>query len=267
MKYPKEYLDEIKLRLKVSTVVSKVVSLKKRGKEYVGLSPFKNEKTPSFTVNDEKEFYHCFATAEHGNIFDFVMKTQNLRFGEAVKHLANLAGMQPYIFSKQDEEREKKWEIYSSIFSQYVDFYHEELLKNETYSFVRDYLKNRSLNKDQVKKFKIGYVEKNPNFFDKLKNNFNIEDILETGLFYLDDKKKIYVERFRGRLIFPIFDVKKNTIGFGARALFNSKAKYINSPNSTIFQKSQILISPLGLNFTQNRCKYFYRVICNRDWC
>ena len=111
MKYPKEYLDEIKLRLKVSTVVSKIVSLKKRGKEYVGLSPFKNEKTPSFTVNDEKEFYHCFATAEHGNIFDFVMKTQNLRFGEAVKHLANLAGMQPYIFSKQDEEREKKWEI------------------------------------------------------------------------------------------------------------------------------------------------------------
>ena len=105
--YPKEYLDEIKKRLKVSTVVSKTVSLKKRGKEYVGLSPFKNEKTPSFTVNDEKEFYHCFATSEHGNIFDFVMKTQNLRFGEAVKFLANLAGMQPYMFTKQDIEREK----------------------------------------------------------------------------------------------------------------------------------------------------------------
>ena len=99
MKYPKEYLDEIKTRLKVSTVVSKYVSLKKRGKEYVGLSPFKNEKTPSFTVNDEKEFYHCFATSEHGNIFDFVMKTQNFKFGEAVKHLSQLAGMQPYIFS------------------------------------------------------------------------------------------------------------------------------------------------------------------------
>ena len=91
MKYPKEYLDEIKTRLKVSTVVSKSVALKKRGKEYVGLSPFKTEKTPSFTVNDEKEFYHCFATSEHGNIFDFVMKTQNLKFGEVVKHLAQLA--------------------------------------------------------------------------------------------------------------------------------------------------------------------------------
>ena len=143
MKYPKEYLEEIKTRLKVSTVVSKYVSLKKRGKEYVGLSPFKKEKTPSFTVNDEKEFYHCFATSEHGNIFDFVMKTQNFKFGEAVKHLANLAGMLPYIFSKQDEEREKKWKIYLSFFLEYVDFYHNQLLKNEKYSKARDYLKNR----------------------------------------------------------------------------------------------------------------------------
>ena len=112
----------------------------------MGLSPFKNEKTPSFTVNDEKEFYHCFATSEHGNIFDFVMKTQNFKFGEAVKYLANLAGMRPYMFSKQDQEIENKWKEYSSIFNQYVDFYHNELLKNESYSFVRDYLKNRSLN-------------------------------------------------------------------------------------------------------------------------
>ena len=161
MKYPKEYLDEIKNRLKVSTVVSKTVSLKKRGKEFVGLSPFKNEKTPSFTVNDEKEFYHCFATSEHGNIFDFVMKTQNLKFGEAVKYLARLAGMQPYMFSKQDEEREKKWNEYKSIFSNYVDFYHNELLKNENYSIARDYLKKRLLGKDEVKKFKIGYIKKN----------------------------------------------------------------------------------------------------------
>ena len=102
MKYPKEYLDEIKTRLKVSTVVSRVVSLKKRGKEFVGLSPFKNEKTPSFTVNDEKQFYHCFATSEHGNIFDFVMTTQNLKFGESVKYLASLAGMQHFLFSNGD---------------------------------------------------------------------------------------------------------------------------------------------------------------------
>ena len=116
-------------------------------------------------MNDEKEFYHCFATSEHGNIFDFVMKTQNLRFGEAVKYLANIAGMQPYMFTKQDEEREKKWKEYLSIYSKYVDFYHDQLLKNEKNSSARNYLKTRSLTKEEVKKFKIGYIEKNPNFF------------------------------------------------------------------------------------------------------
>ena len=157
------------------------------------------------------------------------MKTQNLRFGEAVKHLANLAGMQPYIFSKQDEEREKKWKIYSSIFSQYVNFYHEELLKNDSYSFVRDYLKKRSLDKDQVKKFKIGYINKNPNFFDKLKINFSTEDLLETGIFYFDEKKNIYLERFRGR-IFPINNISGQPITIGGRIIEKISdflAKYI----------------------------------------
>ncbi len=243
MKYPKEYLEEIKTRLKVSTVVSKYVSLKKRGKEYVGLSPFKNEKTPSFTVNDEKEFYHCFATSEHGNIFDFVMKTQNFKFGEAVKHLANLAGMQPYIFSKQDEEKEKNWKIYSSIFVEYVDFYHNQLLKNEKYSKARYYLKNRSLDKDQVKKFKIGFVEKNPSLFKKLKNNYQIDDLLETGLFYLDEKKNIYVERFRGRLIFPINNISGQPIALGGRIIEKSDflAKYVNSPETLFFKKGSNL--------------------------
>ncbi len=243
MKYPKEYLEEIKTRLKVSTVVSKYVSLKKRGKEYVGLSPFKNEKTPSFTVNDEKEFYHCFATSEHGNIFDFVMKTQNFKFGEAVKHLANLAGMQPYIFSKQDEEREKKWKIYSSIFLEYVDFYHNQLLKNEKYSKARDYLKNRSLDKDQVKKFKIGFIEKNPNLFEELKKKYQINDLLETGLFYLDEKKNIYVERFRGRLIFPINNISGQPIALGGRIIEKSDflAKYVNSPETLFFKKGSNL--------------------------
>ena len=243
MKYPKDYLDEIKTRLKVSTVVSKFVSLKKRGKEFVGLSPFKNEKTPSFTVNDEKEFYHCFATTEHGNIFDFVMKTQNLRFGEAVKYLANLAGMQPYMFTKQDEEREKKWKEYCSIFSQYVEFYHDELIKNETHNNARNYLKERNINKDQVKKFKIGYIEKNPNFFEKLRNDFSEEVLISTGLFYFDEKKKIYVERFKGRLVFPINNISGQPIALGGRIIEKSDylAKYINSPETPFFKKGSNL--------------------------
>ena len=243
MKYPKEYLDEIKTRLKVSTVVSKSVVLKKRGKEYVGLSPFKNEKTPSFTVNDEKEFYHCFATSEHGNIFDFVMKTQNLKFGEAVKHLAQLAGMQPYMFSKQDEEREKKWKEYLSIYSQYVNYYHNELLKNDACSNARDYLKNRSLGKEEVKKFKIGYIEKNPNFFDKLKDQFSEQTLVDSGLFYLDEKKKVFIERFRGRLIFPINNISGQPIALGGRIIeqLDYLAKYINSPETMFFKKGSNL--------------------------
>ncbi len=243
MKYPKEYLDEIKTRLKVSTVISKFVSLKKRGKEFVGLSPFKNEKTPSFTVNDEKEFYHCFATSEHGNIFDFLMKTQNLRFGEAVKYLANMAGMQPYMFTKQDEEREKRWREYCLIFNQYVEFYHDELLRNETHDNARKYLKERNINKDQVKKFRIGYINKNPNYFEKLTNDFNEEVLIGTGLFYYDEKKKIYIERFKGRLIFPINNISGQPIALGGRIIEKSDylAKYINSPETFFFKKGSNL--------------------------
>jgi len=262
MKYPKEYLNEIKTRLKVSTVVAKSVALKKRGKEFVGLSPFKNEKTPSFTVNDEKEFYHCFATSEHGNIFDFIMKTQNLRFGEAVKHLANLAGMQPYLFSKQDEEREKKWKEYGLIFDKYTSFYHEELLKNENLTIVRDYLKGRSIGKDQVKKFKIGYIEKNPNFYEKLKDEFSEQTLLDTGLFYLDEKKKIYVERFRGRLIFPINNISNQTIALGGRIIEKSDylAKYINSPETNFFKKGSNLYNLDFARKLSNKLDHIYLV-------
>ena len=262
MKYPKEYLDEIKARLKVSTVVSKFVDLKKRGKEYVGLSPFKNEKTPSFTVNDEKEFYHCFATSEHGNIFDFIMKTQNLKFGESVKHLAQLAGMQPYMFSKKDEEREKKWKEYLLIYSQYVDFYHNELLKNETYSNARDYLKNRSLGKEEVKKFKIGYIEKNPKFFEKLKSEYSEQILVESGLFYLDEKKKTYMERFRGRLIFPINNISGQPIALGGRIIekLDYLAKYINSPETNFFKKGSNLYNLDLARKLSNKLDHIYLV-------
>ena len=262
MKYPKEYLDEIKSRLKVSTVVSKTVDLKKRGKEFVGLSPFKNEKTPSFTVNDEKEFYHCFATSEHGNIFDFVMKTQNLKFGEAVRYLANVAGMQPYMFSKQDEEREKKWKEYSMIYSRYVDYYHNELLKNETYSNARDYLKNRSLGKEIVKKFKIGFVDYNSTFIEKFKDEFKENALLETGLFYIDDKKNKLVERFRNRIIFPINNLSGQPIALGGRIIEKKDylAKYINSPETNFFKKGSNLYNLDTARKLSNKSENIYLV-------
>ena len=243
MKYPKEYLDEIKTRLKVSTVVSKTVKLKKRGKEFVGLSPFKTEKTPSFTVNDEKEFYHCFSTSEHGNIFDFVMKTQNLRFGEAVKMLSNLAGMQPYTFSKQDEEIEKKWKLYKSIYKNFAEFYINELFKNEKSIKAKNYLKERGLSGTEVKNFNLGFVTEDLNYYEKLTKDFDEEIIKETGLFYFDEKRKKYISRFRNRIIFPINNISGNIIGFGGRIIDDNKnlAKYINSPETPFFKKGSNL--------------------------
>ena len=132
MKYPKEYLDEIKLRLKVSQIVGKTVKLKRRGKEFIGLSPFTSEKTPSFTVSDEKGFYHCFSSGEHGNIFDFIMKTQSLKFGEAVRQLASEAGMQQYRFTNFDLEKEKRYQTYKSILKDYSEYHHKLILGKET---------------------------------------------------------------------------------------------------------------------------------------
>ncbi len=239
MKYPKEYLDEIKTRLKVSTVVSKTVKLKKRGKEFVGLSPFKTEKTPSFTVNDEKEFYHCFSTSEHGNIFDFVMKTQSLKFGEAVKMLSSLAGMQPYTFSKQDEERESKWKLYKSICRNFSDFYKNELFKNENSIKAKNYLKERGLSGIDVKNFNLGFVTQDIDYYEILKKDFDESTIKETGLFYFDEKRKKHISRFRNRIIFPINNISGNIIGFGGRIINESKnsAKYINSPETLFFKK------------------------------
>ena len=262
MKYPKEYLDEIKTRLKVSNVVSKTVNLKKRGKEFIGLSPFKNEKTPSFTINDEKGFYHCFSTGEHGNIFDFIMKTQNLKFGEAVKTLANLAGMRPYTFSKIDEEREKSWQEYSSLFSKYVDHYHNDLVKNKNLNFVREYLKNRNISLGEIEKFKIGFVENNSNFLESIIKIYSKKKILETGLFYFDENKKKFIEKFKNRIIFPINNITAKPIALGGRIIQESsfQAKYINSPETPHFRKGSILYNLDKARILSNSVENIYLV-------
>ncbi len=262
MKYPKEYLDEIKVRLKVSNIVSRSVSLKKRGKEFVGLSPFKNERTPSFTVNDEKEFYHCFATGEHGNIFDFVMKTQNLRFGEAVKFLASLAGMKPYTFSKQDEQREKDWSLYKEIYKSYIDYFHNELLKNNSASEAKTYIKKRGLRLEDVQNFKLGFVTNEIDFFQHLLNKFDEDEVIKSKIFFFDEKKKKYINRFRERIIFPISNLSGDIIAIGGRAIKenNYLAKYINSPETQFFKKGSNLYNLDKSRRLSNKLDYVYLV-------
>ena len=262
MKYPKDYIDEIKARLKVSTVVSRTVGLKRRGKEHVGLSPFKNEKTPSFTVNDEKEFYHCFSTGEHGNIFDFIMKTQNLRFGEAVKFLASLAGMKPYTFSKKDEEREKDWNIYKEIYQNYIDYFHNELLKNNKASDAKNYIKKRGLKLEDVQNFKLGFVTNEIDFYDYLLKKFDKKDINNSGIFYFDEKKQKFINRFRERIIFPIKNISGDVIAIGGRAIKenNFLAKYINSPETQFFKKGSNLYNLDKSRRLSNKLDYVYLV-------
>ena len=241
MKYPKEYLDEIKLRLKVSQVVSKSVKLKKRGKEFVGLSPFSNEKTPSFTVNDEKGFYHCFSSAEHGNIFDFLMKTKNYKFGEAVRALASDAGLQPHRFTKLDEEKEKKWKVYKTILEKYSNFCHQELITGK-YPEVLEYLYKRKITKKEIVFFKIGYAPTQTNFYETLIKEFDENQIKTSGIYYFDEKKKKYSDRFKGRVIFPVKSLNGSILAFGGRALLKSSfAKYINSPETEFYKKGNNL--------------------------
>ena len=241
MKYPKEYLDEIKIRLKVSSVVGKHVKLKKRGKEFIGLSPFSNEKTPSFTVNDDKGFYHCFSSSEHGNIFDFLMKTKNFKFGEAVRALAVDAGMKPYRFTKEDEERQNRWTIYNSILDKYANFCHEELLSNK-YPEVIKYLEKRKLTKKEVVFFKIGYAPPQHDFYEKLKRDYNENQISSSGIFYLDENRKKYLDRFRNRIIFPVKNLNNSIFAIGGRALSKTNfAKYINSPETEFYKKGNNL--------------------------
>ena len=210
------------MRLKVSQVVSKSVQLKKRGKEFIGLSPFKNEKSPSFTVSDEKEFYHCFSTGEHGNIFDFIMKTKSVGFGEAVKILAAEAGMQQYRFSKLDEKKEKKFLSYKNIFKDYVSFFHLELFENKNFEAL-NYLKKRNLTKQTVEEFNLGYVPWKNNFYDVLIKKYSEEEINLTGLYYKHDKSGKFIDRFNSRIIFPINNLNGDTIALGGRIIKESK--------------------------------------------
>ena len=244
MKYPKDYLDEIKLRVKVSQIVGKSVQLKKRGKEFVGLSPFKNEKTPSFTVSDEKGFYHCFSSGEHGNIFDFLMKTKSIGFGEAVKILASEAGMQPYKFSNFDEKREKRFQVYKNIIKEYSEFFIKQLFLPENFDAL-NYLKKRGLKENIIKQFNLGFVPWKNGFYEILLKKYNEEEIKLTGLFYKNEKSGKFIDRFNSRIIFPINNLAGDPIAFGGRILKKDSkfAKYINSPETEFYKKGRTIFN------------------------
>ena len=234
MKFPKEYLEEIKQRVKVSDIVGATVQLKRRGREFVGLSPFSKEKTPSFTINDEKGFYHCFSSGEHGNIFDFLVKVEKLNFGDAVRKLAAKAGMPVFKFTKENIEVENKRKKYDEILTIALQHYQKNFSENDS---VKKYAHGRGLTQEILSTFKIGYSGEyglNVSLF----SGFNQKELIESGVFFHDEKNNKLIDRFKNRLIFPIFDYNNKVIGFGGRALSqNYLAKYINSPETEFFKK------------------------------
>ncbi len=240
MLFPKDFPDQLRSTILTSEVVGKKVKLKFRGKEFYGLCPFHNEKTPSFTVNDQKGFYHCFGCAAHGDIIGFVMNVEGLDYKDAVEKLATDFGI-PIPQVTFNPAFEEKLERDYSILEKTCQFF-EKNLYGEIGFETRNYLKKRGLNSAIAKKFRLGFA---PASYEALTNflkaeKFSDAEILGTGVVGKNDSGRFY-DKFRNRAIFPITDSKGCVIAFGGRSLGEDMPKYLNSSETENFKKNQTL--------------------------
>jgi DNA primase len=245
MKFSDSFLDEIRARLPVSQVVGRRVPLKRAGREWKGLSPFNKEKTPSFTVNDQKGFYHDFSSGKHGDIFSFVMETEGLSFPEAVERLAGDAGLD---LPKPDPQFERTAKERLGLFDALdaaARLFEDKLAARDGHD-ARAYAERRGLGRDILEEFHIGFA---PNAKDALKSallskGFTEAQLLEAGLLVKPDDGRPSYDRFRNRLSIPILDAKSRVIAFGARALDPDAApKYLNSPETKLFDKGSTVFN------------------------
>ncbi len=245
MRYPPHFLDEIRARLSVSQVVGRKVPLKRAGREFKGLSPFKDERTPSFTVNDQKGFYHCFASGEHGDIFTFLMKTEGLSFPEAVERLAGEAGVPMPKVSARDEEREDERQRLCRLMEASAAFFEAALFSGPGVE-ARRYLEKRGLAPETIRSFRLGY---GPNDKSALRQHlakagFTTEEMIASGMLIGGADIPVAYDRFRHRVMFPITDLRDRVIAFGGRALDpDQPAKYLNSPETPLFHKGHLLFN------------------------
>lgn len=249
--FSEDLIQRIKAENDIVDVISETVTLKKAGRNYSGRCPFHNEKTPSFTVSSEKQIYKCFGCGEAGNVFSFVMKTRNATFPEAVKILADRVGI-ALEEEEQDNSKAKAREKYKKMYDINIQagrYFYTNLKRNKK---PYEYLKTRGISDETIKKFGLGYaLEGWQNLRTFLKQRgFSDGEILELGLTSQNEKGNIY-DRFRNRIIFPVFDVSNRVIGFGGRVLDDSKPKYLNSPETPIFHKGTNLYG-LNLAIKQN---------------
>ena len=245
MRYSDELIDEIRNKNDIVDVISQYVNLKRSGRNFFGLCPFHNEKSPSFSVSPDKQIFHCFGCGVGGNVFHFIQKIENISFLEALESLANNAGINlPSLDSQADNKLlELKAKIYK-INEIAAKFYHERLYKPEAKE-AQEYIKKRKLDNKTLKKFFIGYAGNfNELYLELKKYGFSEEEILASSLVNKNENGK-YIDRFRKRLMFPIQDTKNRFIAFGGRVLDDSKPKYINSPENIVYHKGRHLF---GLN-------------------
>lgn len=241
MNFPPEFLDEIRNRISVSAVVGRRVKLIKRGREFVGLSPFNNEKTPSFTVNDEKGFYHCFSTNEHGDIFTFLMKTQNLSFPEAVERLADDVGLEmPRNDPREVAVVERAVKLREAVEAACM-FFQAALQKPEGKRAL-EYLHGRGLGDEIIQKYRLGFAPSGNVLKTELKRRGYSEDVLMDVRLISEGKEgRDSFDFFRDRVMFPIFDAKGRPVAFGGRVMGDGEPKYLNSPETPLFHKGGLL--------------------------
>ncbi|HOR42128.1 MAG TPA: DNA primase [Atribacterota bacterium] len=241
-RYSEEILDEIRTRLDIVAVISEYVPLKKGGKNFKGLCPFHHEKTPSFMVDEERQIFHCFGCGEGGNIFTFIMKMEKLNFPEAIKMLAQKAGVSLPVSEKQNSKNIQEKELIYRLNEIAADYYQKNLFLTQGKSAL-DYLLKRGFSKEIINKFELGYALPG---FEHLVNVFLSKKITPAGLFKAglaskSTKTNKTIDYFRNRIIFPIFNLQGNIIAFGGRVLDDKLPKYINSPETLVYQKSKNL--------------------------
>jgi DNA primase len=243
MRFPPQFLDELRARLPVSEVVGRRVRLKKAGREWKGLSPFNKEKTPSFFVNDQKMAWFDFSSGKNGSIFDFVMMTEGLTFPEAVERLAAQAGIPLPKVSHEEEARDERRKTLNDIVELAAKFF-EATLASRAGAKARGYLADRGLDPATQVKFRLGYALPERFALKEHLGNAGIatEDMIDAGLLVAGEDIPVPYDRFRDRVMFPITDVRGRVIAFGGRALEkDAQAKYLNSPETTLFHKGATL--------------------------
>ena len=243
-KYDNSFTDELRQRLSLVDVISRRVPLTKKGQNYWGCCPFHNEKTPSFAVNEDKGFYHCFGCGEHGDIISFVMKSENLEFKEAIKELADMAGLKMPEFKQKSAEQIAAEENYVKITERATQIY-QDLLYKDAGKHALEYIKNRGFNDEMIKKYRIGYAPKN-NIISSTFNNVNRDKLTATGLVRIGDYGPY--DFFRDKLMFPIFNAHGQIVAFSGRSLDGSEPKYINTSDTELFHKRQTIF---GFNFAR----------------